>query len=220
VQESYQSTQAHQAVIDPDGFRPNVGIILANPAGQLLWARRVGQDAWQFPQGGIRRHETPEEAMFRELYEEVGLGPAHVEVIGCTRGWLRYRLPERFIRRHRRPLCVGQKQRWYVLRFVGDEADVCLSRAERPRVRQLAVGRVLGAPARGGVLQASCLPARVGRAGAAGLPEATLSGLPSRAHRLSPPRLLMASGPPTCPTLTAGPRPSDGRRSRATRAGC
>ena len=70
--------------------------------------------------------------MFRELYEEVGLGPAHVEVIGCTRGWLRYRLPERFIRRHRRPLCVGQKQRWYVLRFVGDEADVCLSRAERP----------------------------------------------------------------------------------------
>ena len=119
-------------MVDADGFRPNVGIILANPAGHLFWARRVGQDAWQFPQGGIRRHEAPEEALFRELYEEVGLGPAHVEVIGCTRGWLRYRLPERFIRHHRRPLCIGQKQRWYILRFLGDEADVCLSRAERP----------------------------------------------------------------------------------------
>ena len=53
-------------------------------------------------------------------------------MIGCTRGWLRYRLPERFIRRHRQPLCVGQKQRWYILRFVGEETDVCLTRGERP----------------------------------------------------------------------------------------
>ncbi|MCU0935253.1 MAG: RNA pyrophosphohydrolase [Gammaproteobacteria bacterium] len=119
-------------MIDADGFRPNVGIILVSPGGQLFWARRVGQDAWQFPQGGIRRHETPEEALYRELYEEVGLTPEHVEVVGSTRGWLRYRLPERFIRRHRRPLCVGQKQRWYILRFLGAESDVCLSRAERP----------------------------------------------------------------------------------------
>lgn len=119
-------------MIDADGFRPNVGIILVSVTGQLFWARRVGQDAWQFPQGGIRRHETPEQALFRELYEEVGLTPAHVEVVGSTRGWLRYRLPERFIRRHRRPLCVGQKQRWYILRFLGAESDVCLSRGERP----------------------------------------------------------------------------------------
>lgn len=132
MQESYQSTGSQQAVIDADGFRPNVGIILINRGGEVLWARRVGQDAWQFPQGGIRRHERPEEALFRELYEEVGLTAAQVEVIGCTRGWLRYRLPERFIRRHRQPLCVGQKQRWYILRFVGEETDVCLTRGERP----------------------------------------------------------------------------------------
>jgi putative (di)nucleoside polyphosphate hydrolase len=119
-------------VIDSDGFRPNVGIILANGAGRVFWARRVGQEAWQFPQGGIRRNESPEEALFRELYEEVGLGREHVQIIGCTRGWLRYRLPERFIRRHRRPLCVGQKQRWFVLRFLGEECDFCFTRAERP----------------------------------------------------------------------------------------
>ena len=50
-------------MIDPDGFRPNVGIILSNPEGQLLWARRVGQNAWQFPQGGIHADETPEQAI-------------------------------------------------------------------------------------------------------------------------------------------------------------
>ncbi|WP_287418558.1 NUDIX domain-containing protein, partial [Reinekea sp.] len=60
-------------MIDSDGYRPNVGIILTNTAGQVLWARRIGQDAWQFPQGGIRQHETPLEALYRELHEEVGL---------------------------------------------------------------------------------------------------------------------------------------------------
>ena len=72
-------------MIDSDGFRPNVGIILANSMGQVLWARRIGQNAWQFPQGGINEAETPEEAMFRELKEEVGLSPEDVEVIAVTR---------------------------------------------------------------------------------------------------------------------------------------
>jgi putative (di)nucleoside polyphosphate hydrolase len=119
-------------VIDSDGFRPNVGIILADDLGRVFWARRVGQEAWQFPQGGIRRHESPEEALFRELYEEVGLSPEHVEVLGCTRGWLRYRLPQRFVRRHCSPVCIGQKQRWFVLRFLGEEAAVRLDLGEKP----------------------------------------------------------------------------------------
>ena len=119
-------------MIDSDGYRPNVGIILTNAGGQLLWARRIRQDAWQFPQGGIRRKETPEQAMYRELEEEIGLCPEHVDVLGSTRGWLRYRLPERFIRRHQHPVCVGQKQVWFMLRLVGDEGDVCLDRSEKP----------------------------------------------------------------------------------------
>ena len=119
-------------MIDSDGYRPNVGIILTNRIGQLLWARRIRQDAWQFPQGGIRRRETPEQAMYRELGEEIGLEPRDVDVLGSTRGWLRYRLPERYIRRHQRPLCVGQKQVWFMLRLVGDERNVRLDLSDKP----------------------------------------------------------------------------------------
>lgn len=70
--------------------------------------------------------------MFRELAEEVGLEPHHVDVVGCTRGWLRYRLPRRLIRQNSRPTCVGQKQVWFLLRMVGEETDVRLDLSERP----------------------------------------------------------------------------------------
>lgn len=119
-------------MIDSEGYRANVGIILTNDEGRVFWARRRGQDAWQFPQGGVRAHETPEQAMYRELDEETGLQPHHVELIGRTRGWLRYRLPARYIRRRSRPVCIGQKQRWFMLRLVGDENCVDLDRGERP----------------------------------------------------------------------------------------
>ena len=119
-------------MIDPDGFRPNVGIILTNSDDQLLWARRIRQDAWQFPQGGIRAEETPEQAMYRELSEEIGLRPQHVTLLGATRGWLRYRLPERFIRRHQKPVCVGQKQVWFMLRLIGQERHVRLDLSDKP----------------------------------------------------------------------------------------
>mgnify|MGYP006282103839 CR=1 FL=1 len=119
-------------MIDSDGYRPNVGIILSNREGQVLWARRIGQNAWQFPQGGIRDWETPEQAMFRELSEEVGLEPRDVDVVGCTRGWLRYRLPRRYIRYNSRPLCIGQKQVWFLLRLVSADARVRLDLSERP----------------------------------------------------------------------------------------
>jgi putative (di)nucleoside polyphosphate hydrolase len=119
-------------VIDEEGFRHNVGIILTNAHGRVFWARRAGQAAWQFPQGGIRSNETPEDAMFRELYEEVGLDASDVQVMGCTRDWLFYRLPANLIRRHSKPLCIGQKQRWFVLRLTGDESRVCLDAGEKP----------------------------------------------------------------------------------------
>lgn len=119
-------------MIDADGFRPNVGIILTNDQGQLLWARRVGgQDAWQFPQGGIHEGESPEQALYRELHEEVGLRPEDVEVLACTRGWLRYRLPNRFVRHHSQPLCVGQKQKWFLLRLRAEDSRVSLNNGGR-----------------------------------------------------------------------------------------
>lgn len=119
-------------MIDSQGYRANVGIILCNREGRLLWARRLGQDSWQFPQGGIKRHESPEEALYRELHEEIGLEPQHVEIIGCTQGWLRYRLPKRFVRFHSKPVCIGQKQRWYMLRLVAGDEVVRLDLSEKP----------------------------------------------------------------------------------------
>ncbi|MEJ2443385.1 MAG: RNA pyrophosphohydrolase [Exilibacterium sp.] len=114
-------------MIDADGFRPNVGIMLANEEGQLLWARRIGgQDAWQFPQGGIQAKEEPEAALYRELHEEVGLTQDDVEVMACTRGWLRYRLPRRLVRQNSSPTCIGQKQKWFLLRLLTDDSYICL----------------------------------------------------------------------------------------------
>lgn len=99
----------------------------------MLWARRIGQNAWQFPQGGIKKHETPKQALFRELWEEIGLESRHVEVLGATRGWLRYKLPKCLMRRHQHsPLCIGQKQIWYMLRFTASDDKVRLDVAETP----------------------------------------------------------------------------------------
>lgn len=111
-------------MIDRDGYRPNVGIILASASGQVLWAKRAGQDAWQFPQGGIDRGESPEQAMFRELNEELGLQPDQVKVLGVTRDWLHYRLPQRYIRPRRGRVCIGQKQKWFVLRLLAGDGAV------------------------------------------------------------------------------------------------
>ncbi|HJW06778.1 MAG TPA: RNA pyrophosphohydrolase [Rhodanobacter sp.] len=119
-------------MIDVDGYRPNVGIVLLNAAGQLFWARRINRDGWQFPQGGMRTDETPLEAMYRELEEETGLAAHHVEVICATHGWLRYRLPERYVRRHQRPTCIGQKQVWFLLKLVGDEDALKLDACDKP----------------------------------------------------------------------------------------
>ncbi|MEW5757782.1 MAG: RNA pyrophosphohydrolase [Pseudomonadota bacterium] len=119
-------------MIDSEGYRANVGIILANRQGKLFWAKRIGQQSWQFPQGGIKEHETPQEALFRELWEEVGLKPEHVEVLGCTSDWLRYHLPSHLVRRERQPVCIGQKQIWYLLRLNVTADHVCLTCSERP----------------------------------------------------------------------------------------
>ncbi|MGV0035225.1 MAG: RNA pyrophosphohydrolase [Candidatus Azotimanducaceae bacterium WSBS_2022_MAG_OTU7] len=118
-------------MIDKDGYRPNVGIIVANDRGQVLWARRVKQDAWQFPQGGIKPKESPEEALYRELEEEVGLQAGHVEIIGATRGWLRYKLPQRLLRPNT-PLFIGQKQKWFLLRMLAEDGAVQLDRSKTP----------------------------------------------------------------------------------------
>ena len=119
-------------MLDRDGFRPNVGIILLNQRSQVFWGKRIRTHSWQFPQGGIDRGENPEQAMYRELHEEVGLLPQHVNVLARTRDWLRYEVPDRFIRRDARGHYKGQKQIWFLLQLVGHDWDLNLRATDHP----------------------------------------------------------------------------------------
>jgi|LauGreDrversion4_2_1035121.scaffolds.fasta_scaffold01635_3 putative (di)nucleoside polyphosphate hydrolase len=119
-------------MLDRDGFRPNVGIILLNQRSQVFWGKRIRTHSWQFPQGGIDRGENPEQAMFRELHEEVGLHPHHVQVLARTRDWLRYEVPDRYIRRDARGHYKGQKQIWFLLQLVGHDWDLNLRATDHP----------------------------------------------------------------------------------------
>ena len=122
-------------IIDENGYRLNVGIVLASPDGKVFWGRRLGnRDAWQFPQGGMMEGETPEQTLYRELHEEVGLRPEHVEIVAGTRGWLNYRLPRRFLRRPRQGLrqCIGQRQKWFLLKLVAQEQAINLDATDKP----------------------------------------------------------------------------------------
>jgi putative (di)nucleoside polyphosphate hydrolase len=124
-------------MLDKEGYRPNVGIILLNQHNEVFWGKRIGQQSWQFPQGGIQHGENPKQAMFRELKEEVGLLPEHVQVIGRTKDWIRYDVPEEFLRRHagqksRRTSYKGQKQIWFLLRMIGQDGDIALASTDHP----------------------------------------------------------------------------------------
>jgi putative (di)nucleoside polyphosphate hydrolase len=118
-------------VIDPDGFRANVGIVLVH-GPKVFLGRRTGGRGWQFPQGGMRVGETPEEAVYRELAEEIGVERGNVALVGSTSEWLRYRLPPRYIRRKQQPLCVGQRQRWFLLRLASDQTQFDFRRTAEP----------------------------------------------------------------------------------------
>ena len=119
-------------MLDREGYRPNVGIILLNHQNEVWWGKRVREHSWQFPQGGIKHGETPEQAMYRELEEEVGLRAEHVKIIGRTRDWLRYEVPDHFIKREVRGHYKGQKQIWFLLRMVGRDCDVNLRISDHP----------------------------------------------------------------------------------------
>ena len=119
-------------MLDRDGYRPNVGIILINGKNEVFWGKRVREHSWQFPQGGIKPGESPEAAMYRELLEEVGLLPQHVKIVGRTRDWLRYEVPSNWVRREWRGSYKGQKQIWFLLRLTGRDCDVCLRASTHP----------------------------------------------------------------------------------------
>jgi putative (di)nucleoside polyphosphate hydrolase len=118
--------------IDGEGFRANVGIVLMRDSGEVFLGQRTGGRGWQFPQGGVRRGEPVEQALYRELEEEIGLQQHHVALLGATADWIRYRLPKRYVRRGRGPTCIGQKQRWFLLKLAESEVEFNFTRTAEP----------------------------------------------------------------------------------------
>lgn len=119
-------------MIDRDGYRPNVAIVLCNAKNEVFWGKRIKEHSWQFPQGGIKLGESPEDAMYRELEEETGLKREHVQILGRTKGWLHYHVPNHWIKREWRGTYKGQKQIWYLLRLTGRDHDIRLRASTHP----------------------------------------------------------------------------------------
>lgn len=119
-------------LIDSQGFRANVGIVLINATGEVFWGRQVGKTAWQFPQGGLQPEETPLEAMYRELHEEIGLQAEDVNLVQESANWYTYRLPKQFIRQNADPVCIGQKQKWFLLHLKKHDSCIRLDSSDEP----------------------------------------------------------------------------------------
>ncbi|GAB4539128.1 MAG: RNA pyrophosphohydrolase [Ruegeria sp.] len=109
-------------------YRPCVGLMLMNDQGKIFVGQRNDrfEDAWQMPQGGVDEGESPREAALRELQEEIGVTPDLVEIVAETDGWLPYDLPHDIVPKIWKGRYRGQKQKWFLLRFLGtdDQIDI------------------------------------------------------------------------------------------------
>lgn len=119
-------------MINNNNYRPNVGIIICNINKKVLWARRYKQHSWQFPQGGINDGETAKQAMYRELFEEIGLRNNDVRILASTKKWLYYTIPNKLIRWDSNPIYIGQKQKWFLLQLICSENNINIKKEKIP----------------------------------------------------------------------------------------
>ena len=118
--------------IKEKGYRLNVGIIVANSDGKLLYCKRKNSDNWQFPQGGIDRNEDPFLAALRELYEEVGIQKDKVKLIKESENWYKYDLPSKYKKNNFLwNDFKGQKQKWFLFKLT-EEVLIDLNNENNP----------------------------------------------------------------------------------------
>jgi putative (di)nucleoside polyphosphate hydrolase len=105
-------------------YRPCVGMMICNLEGRIFAGQRLdsNMDAWQMPQGGIEKGEEPRDAALRELEEETGIPETAVEILAETSDWIPYELPHHLVPKLWNGKYRGQKQRWFLMRFLGDDA--------------------------------------------------------------------------------------------------
>jgi putative (di)nucleoside polyphosphate hydrolase len=117
-------------------YRPCAGVMLLNREGKVFVGQRIDNtlEAWQMPQGGIDPGEDPRDTAIRELGEETGIAPEHVELIAEAPEELVYDLPADMIGKVWKGRYRGQRQRWFLFRFTGSDADVNIA-TEHPEFR-------------------------------------------------------------------------------------
>jgi putative (di)nucleoside polyphosphate hydrolase len=119
-----------EPIRDPSRYRANVGLAVFSAAGHVFVGRRIngrGAFQWQLPQGGVDKGEAPHEAALRELEEEIGVAPKLVDILEETEDWLYYDFPTDLRKRMGGPY-LGQRQKWFALRFRGSDSDVRLDK--------------------------------------------------------------------------------------------
>ena len=121
-----------QTDIEKLPYRPNVGVMVINGSGDVFVAQRLEHyaDAWQMPQGGINPGEDARVAALRELEEETGIPSSKVTILAETDGWIPYELPTDLIAKLWNGKYRGQEQKWFLMRFLGEDADINIATEE------------------------------------------------------------------------------------------